>query len=166
MPRDHERAGPASSGAPDLTELRRWQDECLRKNGFYVHYVPGEDGAINAHTHGFDATWGHPDVQIVLPLPPDVAHGIFWTVRDLIASGRVFKDGETCEGILKNYPVSFARAREGGRDVLRLLLPDNTGALPADARCSERFKKQLTWEGGAGENLRPETPDPADPERN
>lgn len=137
------------SGEVDGVEgLERWQEECMRKDGFYMHFVQEEEGAINAHTHGFDVTFGHKDFQIVFPIPPKVVTSLFWTFRDRLAAGERFNPGDEVTRIIKTFKVGLALAEEGGREVLRVMLPDAEGRLPHEADCKATFKQQETWLGG------------------
>ncbi|SFJ74906.1 hypothetical protein [Thermoflavimicrobium dichotomicum] len=59
-------------------DLRAWEQEMMVKHSWYIHFVPGENGYANIHTHGLMESYHHPDLQIVLFLDPDIAQGIFY----------------------------------------------------------------------------------------
>ena len=123
-----------SSGLPReeaLEEMRNWQNECVSKFGFYVHYV-NEGEVIDVHTHGLVETHDHPDLQIVLPIDPKTSHSVINNVVAKIEEGQVFSDGMVVEDIIQNFSVKFVDAKEGDRDVLRIILPDPQGKIEPD----------------------------------
>jgi hypothetical protein len=103
-------------------------------------------------------TWKHPDVQIVVPMPQEVAHGVFWAVVEQIKEGKKFEPGTEYAGILEGYKVRFAWAREGsetqfkpgsqvqmvGRPVLRIILPDKDGRTARETMAEPYL---IQWEG-------------------
>lgn len=131
---DQVRAGVSREEA--LANFRKWEQESLEKYGWYVHYV-GSDRDVptgyNAHTHGLVEKYNHPDLQIVCPLPPRVAHGTFWNIVDRIAAGEKFKAGDVVSDIAGNgYKVKFVNAWEVDRPVLRVIIPDKDHNLDRD----------------------------------
>lgn len=140
---------------PDLKDqairkaLKTHHDQMMKKYGWYAHYVPDDPTSpteFNAHTHGFEESWGHPDVQIVFPLPQGVAHSIFWNVVHAIKKGKPFRfsAGKPYADIIEKYNVTFAWAKEGGRRVLRIILPDEKGVF---ARGLIEEPYSIQWEG-------------------
>ncbi len=144
-----------------MERMRRIHAEAMKKYGWYAHYVPGDTTSpteFNAHTHGFMDTWKHPDVQIVVPMPQEVAHGVFWAVVEQIKEGKKFEPGTEYAGILEGYKVRFAWAREGsetqfkpgsqiqmvGRPVLRIILPDKEGRTARETMAEPYL---IQWEG-------------------
>lgn len=117
-----------------------WAEEQMAKYGWYCHFVPHED-VVNSHTHGFDETFNHLDVQILFALNPHTAQGVFSSIVNLLKEGKRFAPGRF-SGIIRDYQIEFALAEEAGRTVLRCLLPDKEGKFPGDPDCSELFKKQ------------------------
>jgi len=115
-----------------LQQFLREQEEMMKKYGWFAHYVNDDSEyvlGINYHTHGLPETYDHPDLQIVFPLEPKLAHSLFWNVINKIKDGEHFKDGDTAEGIVKGYSVKFMEAVENDRTVLRIILPDKSGNL-------------------------------------
>ena len=100
------------------------QEELMEKHGWVTHYVFDDKTLmINCHTHGLVEKFGHPDLQIVLPLPGKTCNGIMHTCVERIEKGEVLSG--VVDHILSNdYLVLFVPAKEGGRDVMRLILPD------------------------------------------
>jgi hypothetical protein len=47
----------------------------------------------------------------------------------MIEKGHVFEAGSTCDDLIRNYTVSFINARECGRDVIRVIVPDERGKM-------------------------------------
>lgn len=107
-----------------LFEHDQWAKGCMDKFGFYVHLVE-----FNMHTHGLENTFNHPDLQIVLPLHPLMAHQLIHDVVGLIRKGTAIQPGVRYSKIIKNLDVTFIEATETGRKVLRMILPDTKGNL-------------------------------------
>lgn len=128
-----------------VTERER---ELLENPGWFVHYVfetdAGElNGMANYHTHGLSKNFNHPDIQITLPIDPNVVHPVLnGMVRD-IKNGKVFHENERSSEVLRGMDVYFKAYREGRRWVLRMLLPDPNGKLPFEEGCEEIYTKQL-----------------------
>jgi hypothetical protein len=118
-----------------IEAARRHNKRLMKKYGWVWHYV--REGAATptgfcAHTHGFPKKWGHPDFEIVCPLPMHVAQAIFNQLAHLIGCEKKrFGPGPRHPGVIANgYFVELMEshdAAEGGRDVLRIILPDALG---------------------------------------
>lgn len=110
--------------------------EFIAKDGFFAHLIAEDKTTpmgFNAHTHGFELTWNHPDLQIVFPVDGQVAMGLFWAAVAHIKEGSVFSDGDVVARIAgNNYKVKFIKVQEAGRDVLRMILPDLQGNLDVE----------------------------------
>ena len=126
--------------------LDAWHKDMITKHGFCVHYVKEEKTfpyKVNIHTHGIEDHLGHPDLQIVLPVPPDVAASLFAILYVKIKDGARFSDGQvlnTPEDEIK-LPIKFVSAKEGGRDLLRVILPDVEGRT-SYSEMSDKFRRQ------------------------
>lgn len=109
------------------------QRERMKTHGYYCHVVPDSPECpygLNAHTHGFMESWSHPDIQIVLPMPLELISSIFSRLAGNVKEGIVYlADGTHYEGVIDDFDVRFMHATESGRDVLRLILPDEKGCL-------------------------------------
>ncbi len=128
-------------------KMQRFNKENMEKYGWYAHHVFDDEQSptgANAHTHGFEETWNHPDIQIVYPIPGNVAHGIFWTVVGHLKEGKRYEPGIRYGEILENYDVMFAWAQEGGRRVLRMILPDPDNVMER-GRVGGKYATQ--WKG-------------------
>jgi len=96
--------------------------------GWYSHYVPHTGSWINYHTHGLERSYGHKNIQICMPLSQQQAHGLANMLVIEIKKGKKFEAGVDYEGLMaKGYKVRFIEAKECGRSVLRLLIPDVNG---------------------------------------
>lgn len=123
-----------------LANLREWENDCIAKYGFYVHYVNlGE--AIDVHTHGLVETHNHADLQIVFPIDLKTSHSVINSVVERIEEGEVFVDGQVAEGIIENFSVKFIEVEENGRKVLRIILPDEKGRIERD-KISKKYAIQ------------------------
>lgn len=117
---------------PDEAELR--EQLSLRLVGWYVHNERDDDSptSINIHTHGLEETFNHPDIQLVLPLDNVAYLKLLSKLVESIKSGMRFEQG-LIYSIEKNIDITFVRAKEAGRDILRVVLPDEHGNLEKDA---------------------------------
>ncbi len=114
-------------------DFRSWEKEMMDKHGWYVHFIIDEVRTpcnTNYHTHGLMQTFNHPDMQICLPIDRRVAQAIFNNIVDEIAKGNKFLPDLTYLGLVNGeYAIRFATAQEGGRRILRVLIPDEKGTL-------------------------------------
>jgi hypothetical protein len=117
-----------------LEEMNEWQNEAVKKYGWYAHFVAKgyKNDLMNAHTHNVQEKFHHPDLQIVIPVPGKVANNIFFNVVNKIREGITFSPGEQVTGVIRNMPVTFCEAEENGRKVLRIILPDPNGVVDKD----------------------------------
>lgn len=100
----------------------------MEKSGWYAHYVPHTGDWINYHTHGLERTFGHKNFQITMPVSQEQAHGLANMLIAEVKKGKKFEAGVDYEGLMaKGYKVRFIEAKECGRTVLRLLIPDVNG---------------------------------------
>ena len=137
-----------------LRALRDHSDALKAEHGFVIHYtqarpdddrnlIGGQTVAANYHTHGFRETWQHEDLQIVFPLRPEVAHGIFWAFANRVRDGESFFADRDYLGLLGGgMRVKLINRVEGDRSVLRILLPDAQGLLPGEQGCDPTFNTQ------------------------
>lgn len=105
-----------------------------------------EDGfvenACNFHTHGMER-YNHMDFQVVLELPPEDIAFILNTLGQKVQAGERFRDGQYVSGIFEDCDIRLDVFEETGRDVLRVIIPDNNNIFPDDERCMDVFKLQL-----------------------
>lgn len=109
----------------------------FEKLGWFAHCVPGGDntpcGGFNYHTHGLETSWNHPNIQIVLPLRFETAHHIVADIVERIKGGERFEPNKDYADIVGGgYMVRFIEAKECGRSVLRLVIPDKNGVYEGD----------------------------------
>lgn len=127
-----------------MEELEARERAAMEKEGWYAHMVVAEkEGDLaNYHTHGLPHTFQHLDFQCVLPIDPNIVHGIVHTLVKQIRLGKVFEDGDVEEGLIRNgYSIKFVAAEENGRRVLRIVLPDKNNKLEPD-EMAEPFDMQ------------------------
>ncbi|HWL22650.1 MAG TPA: DUF4262 domain-containing protein [Ureibacillus sp.] len=127
-------------------ENEQWEQQMLAEYGWYMDAIFAEeyDGIhANYHTHGVQENFNHMDFQIVLNMDPEVANDIFFTLIDDINKGKRFEEGKEYSDILEGFKVTFKQYREMGRDVLKVLLPDEDGIFPTEENCDEYYKTQL-----------------------
>jgi hypothetical protein len=119
------------SGLPHeeaMEKMRRVSAEMLAEHGWYAHFVTDEDKdsptGYNMHTHGLDLVGGM-DFQVVLPINPKHAHAIMGELARRTLEGERFEPGqEVAKAIAPPYALKLVLAKEGDRNVLRLIFPD------------------------------------------
>lgn len=115
-------------------EYLEWEKKSLEKFGWFTHFVPDENYplGVNIHTHGIKESFSHPDIQIIIGLPPEIVQSILHPLVKKIKAGKTFKAGESYSKIIKGFKVRFESTFECGRAVLRMILPDPKGHLEKD----------------------------------
>ena len=124
------------------------QEQKVRGCGYYIHYAPpeGSDDCVNYHTHGLMSSRNHKDFQVILPADAEVIHSttayeptvampsnltiicsIIWSLVAKIDDGEVFEAGMEFYEPIHNYKIKLVDSIENGREVLRILLPDEDG---------------------------------------
>lgn len=133
-----------------VENVKEKERKMMEDYGYFVHLVYETEakemgGLCNVHTHGLEESFGHKDLQIILPLPPQQNHGLINSiVQQIINDKRTFEPNVEQEKVLVGeFKVMFKEFQEGGRTVLRLLLPDPKGYLPTDDKCDDMYKRQL-----------------------
>ena len=122
--------------------------ESMKRFGWFARVVPGHPETpfgYSVHTYGFDKTWKQPNVQIVYPMPPDMALDTLYTITQLLEKGEKLEpDRDYFDSILEGLTVRFAWATESGRRVLRAILPDKKDRVKRGEITGD-FARQ--WEG-------------------
>lgn len=133
---------PICSGKMSWADYHEWELNCLTEYGWFTHFVgdPSCGCGMNSHTHGLE-TFGHLDLQIVVPMREQVIQNIFGNIIKRIRDGEKFNPGEEVEGIIRDFKVKFVLRQEGDRDVLRIIIPDKHGKL-SESEIDEYFVKQ------------------------
>lgn len=98
--------------------------------------------ACNAHTHGMER-YGHLDFQVVLNYPPSLIGYILNALGSRVRAGERFHKGEYLTGIFEDCPIRLDEFEEGGRQVLRAIVPDKNGLFPECEGCDPRYRLQL-----------------------
>lgn len=137
---------------PGPDEIRRRMAEIdgqgIAKYGFIVRDVSGSmdhPRAANRNTHGLPLTFQHPDIQIVYPIPSDLAMILIQTVVDWIKEGNKIEPGKEYDFVLVGYNVLFTPVDEVGHTekILRMILPDRDNNLQYD-KMAEKYQFQWT----------------------
>lgn len=153
-----DRGGPKKPSDRDarIAALLAKERRDRETHGFYAHYVFATEAQApargrgphygNMHTHGFPESYdGQLDIQIVLPIPPEHGHGIFWEINDLLKKGTRFAHNDEIAGVLRPpYKIRLFKTTETGREVLRLIFPDKNGLFPGDAGVDPMYGGQET----------------------
>ncbi len=120
----------------------------LKEYGWYVHFISNDSGCpynSNAHTHGLAENFDHINLQICIPLDSTIIHGVLSEAVKDIKNGIKFEAGKVYDKLLKgDYPVTFAKVKEGKREVLRIILPDQYKCLDRD-NMEPEYRDQ--WDG-------------------
>lgn len=69
----------------------------------------------------------HKDFQICFNIKPELINTLFFNLVNDVKNGVKYESGKKYDGVLNNFQVEFIDAKECGRDVLRLLIPDEKG---------------------------------------
>lgn len=131
-----------------LELINKQEQEMLNLYGWYVHYVTDfkelrDKGMANIHTHGVSETFNHLDIQVVLPLSPEIIHPVLVKVVERIQMGETFEEHTHYRDIFFDKNVCFVIREEGGRQVLRMLIPDSNGRFPFEEGCEKSFVVQI-----------------------
>ena len=129
-----------------IARIEQAHTQMIKEFGFIVEAVmddPETPFGYNVHTHGLSAKFNHPDLQIVFPMDPRIAHMILTNAANLIKAGSHFNDGDISEDLLAdNVKTKFISAIECGRQVLRIILPDTKFCLEKD-QMEQEYAKQF-----------------------
>ena len=91
--------------------------------------------------------FNHKNFQVVLDVGDEIAcyiiNSLCERVRDGQTQGASMGSGDIITGIYSQYPLKLAQAWEGGRQVLRVLLPDDEGRFPGEKGCMAPYSDQL-----------------------
>lgn len=98
--------------------------------------------ACNAHTHGMEK-YGHPDFQLVLAYLPEEICRVLNTMGLRVQAGERFQAGDMVRGIYEDCDVRLDEAREDGRSVLRIVVPDKYNRFPEEEGCMDVYRIQL-----------------------
>lgn len=130
-------------------EYDAWVKQCLKLYGWYTHHASEDDPqtptGVNSHTHGFPEKYGINDLQIVAPVDSKVVNDLFHAIADLLDAGKLgrVEPGKKYYGWsavnTDSTPLAFHPARECGRDVWRVILPDK------QMRCLKDESMDLPW---------------------
>jgi len=137
------------SYAEALSDINVWERDVLHREGWYAHVVeddPTVPGGFNYHTHGVAGSWLHLDFQIIARIDKGTAHAIARDLVERVRAGESLQPGRVLHDVIRGLPVRLIRARECGRDVLRVVLPDPSGSIERE-RMSEPWCDQYAlWE--------------------
>ena len=99
----------------------------------------------NAHTHGLEK-YGHLNFQIVLALLIHVVGKILNDIGLRVQAGEKFKsDDVLSDALADGYNIRLLEVEEGGRKVLRILLPDPENHLPGEKFCKYPYNRQANF---------------------
>jgi hypothetical protein len=133
--------------ADALAAVQRRHDASIAAHGFVVHIVPDQPDSptgFSCHTHGLPASFGHPDFEVVLPLPYEAAGELLARLVARVKAGARYAAGDREDRVADAGDVAFAAATECGRDVLRVIVPDPRGRT---ARGEIDGGYAVQWEG-------------------
>lgn len=127
--------------AAKVALMKRWRIARIKKYGWVGDFVSDDTMpyGLNIHTHGIAETLNHPDLQIVASIGYATANSVIHHCVGKIKQGMVFVPGNHYDEIIKDLPVTFVKAIEDNREVLRVILPDKDGNLDRE---TNRLAKQ------------------------
>lgn len=140
----------------DESDILRLRILSKQLRNWIIHYISNETSVsetdpnpayfpeylCNIHTHGMNA-YTHKDFQIVLDIGKDGAVYLLNTLAEKVRDGEVFTAGERIEGVYPDCEIKLAAATEGGREVLRVLVPDENNRFPDEEGCSYPYSEQI-----------------------
>jgi hypothetical protein len=107
----------------------------LEIEGWNIHVIYPGCGFPNhfcAMTEGFEITFNHPEIQMVIPMRPDWIHAMFMEVAACLKSGHTISTGENdfyLDIMPQPYAVRFIEKQYNGKTVLRMLCPDKNNTF-------------------------------------
>lgn len=107
----------------------------LPENKWYPKFL------CNTHTHGL-AAFHHKDFQVVLDIGPSSTAYLLNALAERVRNGEVFTDGELVDNVYEECRVKLAIAKEGNREVFRVLIPDAHDRYPGDEGCEYPYSEQ------------------------
>lgn len=113
-----------------------WVDEMVKRHGWHIHFdllSTNYPYNVNIHTHGL-SKFDHIDLQICYSVIKEDAYTIFLNIVNKIKKGLKFRPAIKYFDILHGHEVEFAEAKEDGRVVLRIILPDKNGDLRGELK--------------------------------
>lgn len=123
--------------------------EAAQRKGWWAHMVyddPAYPFRVNLHTHNLWEKFGHLDFQFCIRIPPNLFAMLMDNLtHQVIEHGRVYTPGQMLDDVLEGYNVELIAAREGGRDVLRVCMPDKEGRF-RDGLFAEQYTMTYTEE--------------------
>lgn len=123
-------------------DVDKFAKDCMKKYGWYAHYVMLDASHVNYHTHGVYKSFQHCDFQIVLPIDYRLAHKLFGDLVTKVKEGARFSSGYRYSEVIKNFDVLFTLRQENERAVERLILPDKNGNLEPE-KMAEPYNHQF-----------------------
>jgi hypothetical protein len=130
----------------------------VRDHGWHHIFVPDE-GPGFGYTIGLWRSYRHAELVLV-GLPSDVVHAVFWAIVREILKGRRFEVGPTYDEILEGYECCFRSVHRSQYDdhfgqairfhegyefpVLQCVYPDRKGLFPWEKGCTPEFVAMQT----------------------
>ena len=111
-------------------------EQCGRVEDSFPDYI------CNAHTHGMEK-YNHLDFQMVIHANPNTLCYVLNYLCYRVQQGERFKPGDMVEGIFADYLVRLDAFEEGGRTVLRVIIPDSRNRFPEVSTCDYPYSYQL-----------------------
>lgn len=97
------------------------QQKMIRNHGYVIHMVARE----STHTHGLLENFGHPEIECVLPMDPNILGHLLKDLGERVKAGVCLQDGQQLNDLIQHLPVKLVASPNG----LRLILPDPEGKL-------------------------------------
>lgn len=130
-----------------FNDFKAREKELMDEYGFVIHNVfpDSNDGSLwSHHTHGLKENFGHMDLEIVLPINPNIANAVLHGMVECIKEGECYENKLISDKVIRDYEVQLIKVHdENGRELLRVILPDANGKFPSDKDCADVYKNQL-----------------------
>jgi hypothetical protein len=132
----------------DPKESLAWRGQMIRNDRIVLDYITDDvtsPTGFNCHTHGIAEHGICQDLQIVYPHPYAECRSIFLAAIRKLRKQVKFEAGKDYHGILRGgFRVRMVEAREGGRWVLRLIIPGKDDEVDC-ARMKHPFHMQYDF---------------------
>jgi hypothetical protein len=126
--------------AAKIAEIKSISERMIEQHGFVVNFVfpVNEDGDWNIHTHGLVDSCEHPELQICLGVPQQIAMTIIHDIVKRIKGGERFEHGQVNDELIHDFSIRFI---EVNPKLIRLIMPDKDGKY-LESELSGVYKNQ------------------------
>jgi hypothetical protein len=119
MPEEHEQ--PDCLGCQSLNKLDIMRKNMIAKYGFCIDAVVCGVEIPDYHTHGLMESLDHPELQIIYPMPMELACQLIHNAVRLIKQGKRLEPGKLYAEIVEGYDIEMEWAED--QTLIRMIMP-------------------------------------------